>query len=61
MMLIASLVEFAIAKLRMWQQHNGHLANFDMTSFNNTDVSGNATTERLLLALLFLYGGIFYK
>jgi hypothetical protein len=54
MMLIASLVEFAIAKLRMWQQHNGHLANFDMTSFDNTDVSGNATTEPLLLALLFL-------
>jgi hypothetical protein len=33
MMLIASLVEFAIAKLRMWQTHNAQSANFDVASF----------------------------
>jgi hypothetical protein len=33
MMLTASLVEFAIAKRRMWQTHNAQSANFDMTSF----------------------------
>jgi hypothetical protein len=32
-MLIASLVEFAFAKLRMWQTHNAQSANFDMASF----------------------------
>src|SRR4030095_13529488 len=58
MMLIASLVEFAIAKLRMWQQHNGHLPNFDMTSFSNADekVVPRHSTE-LLPALLFFCGG----
>jgi len=32
MMLIASLIEFAIAKTRMRQKHNIQLANFDMAS-----------------------------
>ena len=32
-MLIASLVEFAFPKPRMWQTHNAQLANFDMASF----------------------------
>ena len=30
--LTASLVEFAIAKPRMWQAHNAQLANFDVAS-----------------------------
>jgi len=34
-MLIASLVELPIAKQRMWQRHNGHLANFDMASLGD--------------------------
>ena len=33
MMLTASLVEFAFAKLRMWQTHNAQSANFDVASF----------------------------
>jgi hypothetical protein len=33
MMLTSSLVEFAIAKRRMWQTHNAQSANFDMASF----------------------------
>jgi hypothetical protein len=32
MMFIVSLVEFALVKPRMWQEHNIQLANFDMTS-----------------------------
>jgi hypothetical protein len=32
MMLIASLVQFPIAKTRTWQRHNIHLANFDRAS-----------------------------
>jgi hypothetical protein len=34
-MLIASLVELPIAKPRMWQRHNVHLANFDMASLRD--------------------------
>jgi hypothetical protein len=33
MMLTISLVEFAFAKLRMWQTHNAQSANFDVASF----------------------------
>jgi hypothetical protein len=32
MMLIASLIELPIAKMRMRQKHNIHLANFDMAA-----------------------------
>jgi hypothetical protein len=32
MMFIASLIESPLAKMRMWQKHNSHLANFDVTS-----------------------------
>jgi hypothetical protein len=32
MMLIASLIEFPIAKTRTWQKHKIHLANFDRAS-----------------------------
>ena len=60
-MLIASLVEFAFAKPQMRQTHNSHLANFDMTSFNNADECGNILTiTELSSDLLFLYG-IAYK
>jgi hypothetical protein len=31
-MLIASLIEFPIAKTRMWQKHKIHVANFDKAS-----------------------------
>jgi len=31
-MLIASFIEFSIPKTRMWQKHNVHFANFDLTS-----------------------------
>jgi len=33
MLLTVSLVEFAFAKLRMWQTHNAQSANFDVASF----------------------------
>jgi len=32
MMFIASLIELAIAKTPMWQQHNAQLANFELAS-----------------------------
>jgi hypothetical protein len=43
MMLIASLVEFAIAKRRMRQKHNAHLPNFDVASLR---VTATATTQQ---------------
>jgi len=39
-MLIASLVEFAIPKTRMWQTHNAQLTNFEVASLR---VSASAT------------------
>jgi hypothetical protein len=42
-MLTASLVEFAIAKLRMWQTHNAQLANFDVASLR---VRATAKTQQ---------------
>jgi len=58
-MLIASLVEFAFAKLRMRQAHNSHLVNFDMTSSSNANECGNLITEtEPRSALLFLYGNL---
>src|SRR5215472_8516313 len=38
MMFAVSLVEFAIAKRRMRQTHNAHLANFDMASLRVTAI-----------------------
>jgi UDP-3-O-[3-hydroxymyristoyl] glucosamine N-acyltransferase len=40
MMLIVSLVEFAIPKTRMWQTHNAQLTNFEVASLR---VSASAT------------------
>jgi hypothetical protein len=42
-MLIASLVEFAFAKLRMWQTHNAQSANFDVASFAYSGYRCSAT------------------
>jgi hypothetical protein len=36
MMLVASLIESPIARTRMWQKRNTHLANFDVTSLRVT-------------------------
>jgi hypothetical protein len=43
MMLIASLVEFAIAKPQMRQEHNAQSANFDIASLGVTATDATAT------------------
>jgi len=42
MMLIASLVELAIAKTWMWHNHNAQLANFELASLRLSGFVGPA-------------------
>ena len=50
-MLIASLIEFPIAKTPMWQRHKVHLANFDKASLR---VTGTATTQQADVQVIYL-------
>lgn len=52
-MLISSLVEVAIAKRRMKQAHNTHLANFDVTSLPVT--AGLQSNRRISRFASLLY------
>jgi hypothetical protein len=45
MMLIASLVEFAIPKIRMRQKHNSQLANFDEASLRGRATRSDTAGE----------------
>jgi len=51
MLLTVSLVEFAIAKLRMWQAHNAQLANFEVASLRGRATAATQQADVQIICL----------